>query len=86
MFATAPLMMRLMTPDDVVLQKKAADVFRYENRDIAYSSKRTVEYGGEDLPVTMYWTVGEVLQAGTYRADIFADGHLIGTQTFTLGK
>ena len=78
--------LRLMTPDDVVLQKKAADVFRYENRDIAYSSKRTVEYGGEDLPVTMYWTVGEVLQAGTYRADIFADGHLIGTQTFTLGK
>ena len=78
--------LRLMTPDDVVLQKKAADVFRYENRDIAYSSKRTVEYGGEDLPVTMYWTVGEVLQAGTYRVDIFADGHLIGTQTFTLGK
>ena len=78
--------LRLMTPDDVVLQKKAADVFRYENRDIAYSSKRTIEYGGEDLPVTMYWTVGEVLQAGTYRADIFADGHLIGTQTFTLGK
>ncbi|MGN0187235.1 MAG: hypothetical protein ACI392_05750 [Paludibacteraceae bacterium] len=78
--------LRILTPDDVVLQKKNSDVFRYENRDIAYSSKRTIEYGGEELPITMYWTVGEVLQAGVYRVDIFVDGHLIGTHTFELGK
>ncbi len=76
--------LRISTPDDVVLQKNVSDVFAYENSEIAYSSKRSVEYAGEELPITMYWTVGEVLQAGTYRADIFADGNLIGTQNFEL--
>lgn len=78
--------LRIVTPDDAVLQKKPSNVFRYENRDIAYSSKRSVEYGGEDLPVTMYWTVGETLLEGTYRADLFADGNLIGSKTFELKK
>ena len=32
----------------------------------------------------MYWDVEEYLYAGDYRIDIFSNGVLIGTQTFTL--
>ena len=32
----------------------------------------------------VYWDVEEFLQAGTYRVDIFADGNLIGSQSFEL--
>ena len=78
--------LRITAPNEAVLQKSAANTFRYENRDIAYSSKRSVEYGGEDLPVTMYWTVNETLLEGTYCADLFADGNLIGTKKFELKK
>ena len=78
--------LRITTPNEAVLQNSAANTFRYENRDIAYSSKRSVEYGGEDLPITMYWTVNETLLEGTYRADLFADGNLIGTKKFELKK
>jgi hypothetical protein len=46
--------------------------------------KRIVEYGGEETPVVLYWTVEEYLTPGDYRADIFADGNLIGKQSFEL--
>ena len=78
--------LRIMTPDDDVLQKRATDVFPYENQSIQYSCKKEIEYGGEELATTLYWNVEEVLVAGTYRVDIFVDGHLIGTQTFKLEK
>lgn len=68
------------------MQKRQSDTFRYENRNIAFSSKRTVEYSGEDLPVTIYWTVDETLSEGTYRVELFADGNLIGTKNFDLKK
>jgi hypothetical protein len=32
----------------------------------------------------LYWNVEEVLNAGTYRVDIFADNQLIGVHQFKL--
>ena len=75
---------RIMSPDGSVLSKNAANVFPYENRNIQYSIKRTVEYGGEEIPVTLYWDIEEFLKAGTYKADIFADGSLIGSYSFSM--
>lgn len=75
---------RIMKPDDDVLVKSRSNTFQYENRDINYSMKRTVEYGGEEVGVTLYWNIEEYLMAGTYRVDIFADGNRIGSRSFTL--
>ncbi|MBP1616475.1 MAG: hypothetical protein H6Q14_302 [Bacteroidetes bacterium] len=77
---------RIMKPDDDVLVKSRANVFTYENKEINYSMKRIVEYGGEETPVTLYWIVEEYLQPGTYRADIFADGSRIGSRSITIEK
>jgi len=78
--------LRIMTPDDGVLQKRATDLFSYENQTIQYSCKKEIEYSGEELSTTLYWNVEEVLLAGAYRVDIFIDGHLVGNQVFNLGK
>lgn len=75
---------RIMKPDDDVLVKSRTNVFRYENKDLNYSMKKIIEYGGEEVAVTMYWNVEEYLMPGTYRADIFADGSRIGSRSFTL--
>ncbi|MBP7965251.1 MAG: hypothetical protein KAZ12_01260 [Paludibacteraceae bacterium] len=80
------IFLRIMTPDDAVLQKRATDLFPFENQTIQYSCKKEMEYGGEELSTTLFWNVEEVLLAGTYRVDIFVDAHLIGTQTFKLEK
>lgn len=75
---------RLMAPDGTVLSKSPSHTFPYENREILYSMRRIVEYGGEEIPVTLYWDIEEYLMPGTFKADIFADGHHIGTHSFTM--
>ena len=57
--------------------------FHYENRNLEYSIRKDIEYTGEEQSVTVYWDVAEALSAGTYRVDIFADGHNIGTSSFS---
>lgn len=76
--------LRIAKPDDDVLVKSAGNVFAYENKNIAYSIRKDIEYSGEEQSVTVYWKVEEFLQSGTYRVDIFADGNLIGKKTFSM--
>jgi hypothetical protein len=75
---------RLMKPDDDILTKPNGGTFPFENKEIAYSMKRSIEYDGEEQSVTMYWDIGEYLSPGAYRADIFAEGNLIGRKSFVL--
>lgn len=78
------LYVRILKPDNSVLTKNASDTFSYENRQLAYSIKKYIEYTGEEQSVSVYWDVEEFLYAGSYRADIFAEGNLIGSATFSL--
>lgn len=78
--------LRIMKPDDDVLVKDRSNVFVYEDQEIAYSTRKLIEYGGEDLAVVMYWPITEYLTPGSYRVDIFVDGNLIGKKSFTLEK
>lgn len=78
------LYIRITKPDNDVLTKSPQNTFPYENRELAYSIKKYIEYNGEEQAVTVYWDVEEYLYAGTYRVDIFADGTLIGSQSFAL--
>jgi len=74
------LYVRIQTPNGDVL---TGGTFQYENRQIEYSMKKTIEYAGEEMSVQTYWDVNEYLGAGDYRVSIFADGNMIGTKTFT---
>ena len=78
------LYVRIAKPDNEVLCKSASDTFTYENRELAYSIKKYIEYSGEEQTVTVYWDVEEYLPAGTYKVYIFADGTMIGQQSFSM--
>lgn len=60
--------------------------FAFENRNLEYSMRKDIEYNGEETPVTMYWNVTEMLVAGQYRAQIFADGKNIGGGSISFEK
>ena len=66
------LYVRILKPDNDVLTRDA------------YSIKKYIEYTGEEQAVSVYWDVQEFLYAGNYRLDIFAEGNLIGSSTFSL--
>ena len=75
---------RITKPDGSVLTKNPSNTFPYENTQLEYSIKKTIEYNGEEQVVIMYWDVEEFLEAGEYAVHIFCDGIMIGEKYFTL--
>ena len=76
--------LRITRPDDDVLTK--GSTFRFENKNISYSSMKKFEYSGEELNDVIYWKVGEILPKGTYKADFFIDGNRVGSFSFVFEK
>ena len=72
---------RIQNPGSNTL--KGGGSFSFENRTLDYTMKKNVEYTGEETQVTTYWTVSQMLEAGSYRVSIFVDGNMIGSRTFT---
>ncbi len=75
---------RITNPNNEVMTKSPGNLFPYEGRNIQYSVKKEIEYKGERIKDTFYWAIEETLLTGNYRVELFADGNLIGTTTFTL--
>ncbi len=78
------LYVRIQTPNGQVLTN--GGTFDYENRSLQYSMKKQVEFTGNETPVSMFWNISEFLSEGTYKVSIFADGHLIGSRSFTFDR
>lgn len=72
---------RVTTPTGAVLSQ--GGTFSYENKNLQYSMKKTIEYTGNETPVTVYWNVNEFLSNGSYNVSIFADGNMIGSKNFS---
>lgn len=75
---------RIATPTGEVLTQ--GGTFEYENRQLEFSIRKDIEYTGEEQSIQVWWDVTQALSAGNYRVDIFADGHNIGSTTFTYDK
>lgn len=75
---------RITTPDGNTLTKNSSNVFAYEDREINYTIKKYIEYTGEEQAITLYWDIEEFLQAGKYIVHIFADGNMIGYNSFDI--
>ena len=73
---------RIMTPNGTLLGNEGS--FSYENKELACSMKKTVEYNGQETPVVMYLNVTQTLLPGTYQVSIFAEGNMIGSKSFVL--
>jgi len=78
--------LRLLRPNEEVLTNAQSGKFRYENAMIDYSARKTIEFGGQETPVTIYYKRAESLEPGTYTAELYADGSLIGRGSITLRK
>jgi len=78
--------LRITRPDDDVLTKGSGNVFTYENKEIAYSVSKKIEYTGDAINDVMFWKIGEILPKGNYRAEFFIDGNRVGSFKFVFEK
>ena len=76
--------MQLRRPDGDLMLKSDEHLFPFENSEIPYSLKKDFVYEGEEIALTMYWQVEEILQKGIYTTDFFIDGSMVGSFPFTL--
>jgi len=60
--------------------------FSYESTSLGYSAVKSVEYTGEETPMTLYVPVNEFLSPGTYQVYIFAEGTMIGSGSTVMEK
>ena len=78
------IFVRILKPTNEVLSGGGS--FAFENRSLEYSIRKDIEYTGEETPITVYWDVNEMLLAGQYRVQIFADGKNIGNSAVSFEK
>ena len=78
---TKTVYVRITSPTGSLLS--GGGTFQYENKSLAGSMQKTIEYDGQETPVTLFWNVNQALMEGTYNVSIFADGNMIGTRNFT---
>ncbi|MCR4665012.1 MAG: hypothetical protein K5660_06570 [Paludibacteraceae bacterium] len=78
--------MRLSRPDGELMTKTSSKMFTFESDDLQSSLNQEIEYSGEEMSSTMYWTVEEILYPGEYSVEFFAEGQHIGSFSFNLKK
>lgn len=77
--------MQIIDPNGQVFYKRPNDVTQVAGSEILYSGKREVNYQGQILDMTIVYNLEEKeIDGGNYIIKVFADGALIGKDTFTL--
>lgn len=78
--------LRVITPEgsSLWIEDAGSGKFMAQGQETLYTAMATVDYQQEDLPLCIYWTKGTPFAEGTYKAEVYADGLLIGETSFTL--
>lgn len=74
---------RIIGPDGAVLSGGADCIMEFEGDVISYSAEREIDYNGQDLDVSIYYS-NENLTSGVYTAEVYMDGYKIGTAEVSL--
>jgi len=65
-------------------EKAGSGVFKYQNEESLYSSKKTIDFDQTAQPVSIYWNRGSEFAPGKYTAELFCEGFKIGETLFEL--
>ncbi len=76
----------IIKPNGDLLVNDRSGKFSLDGSMISYSMKKTIEFGGQETPVTLYWKRNEALSPGTFEFHVYADGSEIGSTTLTVKK
>lgn len=77
--------MQITDPNGQVIYKRPSDVTQVAGSEILYTGKREINYLGQLIDMTIVYNLeGKEVASGNYVVKIFADGALIGKDTFTL--
>lgn len=77
--------MQVIDPNGQVLVSRPDNVVKIAGREIVYTGSREINFQGQQLDMTIVHNLKEKeIPSGNYDVRVFADGALIGKDTFTL--
>lgn len=77
--------LQMIDPNGQVLVSRPNNVVNVSGKEIVFTDKREINYQGQQLDMTIVHNLKEKeIPSGNYDVRIFADGALIGKDTFTL--
>ena len=77
--------LQVITPDGKVLYQRSSNVINIDGANILYSDKKEIDYQNQSIDVCVYYdTNGADLVKGNYVVKLYADGAVIGKDSFTL--
>ena len=76
--------LRILRPDLVVLGSPEMEMFELEGEQLPASASRVVNYEGEDLPVSVFWTNDGEIVPGEHQVELYTGGKSIGVSSFVL--
>ena len=77
--------MQIIAPSGKTLQSKTSNVVDTDNGPIAYSDDKEINYTNQRLDLAIYYDFkGQEVAKGNYKVNIYLDGALIGSDSFTL--
>ncbi len=80
---TKSIYLRVLDPSGKVMSDGRS--FKSASREeVKYSDKRDIDYQNTDISLCIYYIFGQDVSKGTYKVEVWADGHKIGNSTFDL--
>jgi len=81
-------LVRIIDPLGVAVyeEQRGSGIFmeKASTSEMKYTTKTYVNYENEPKSVCLYWTQNTPFQKGTYTAEIYNSGYIVGTQSFEL--
>jgi len=83
-FGDKTIFLRILRPDQVVLGSPDMEMIDLNGEQIPASASRVINYEGEDLPVSIFWTNDGEIVPGEHQVELYNDGKIIGSNSFIL--
>jgi hypothetical protein len=78
--------LRVIRPDSLVIATSPDNLFEYRKNKIIYSASREVDYMNQDIEMCIFLDNTGDFIIGTYSAELYLEGTIIGRTNFMLSK
>jgi hypothetical protein len=78
--------LRVIRPDSLVIATNPDNLFEYRKNKIIYSASREVDYMNQDIEMCIFLDNTGDFIIGTYSAELYLEGAIIGRTNFMLSK
>ena len=80
------MQLRILSPngETMYLEQEGSGVFKSkENGQLRFTKQASFPFDGSNKKICIYWS-HNITQSGTYTAEIYQEGYLVGVQKFEL--